>query len=539
MTDPIRRRFLARIAAGLGTSALTPVLARAGREAPRVPPPPPHRDPPGGERFVQPLRLAGARGLLAEVRASRPIELVARVDPLPVFPGRASNVWNYAARIDGREVADPLLVVRRGDILDATLHNRLGQDTTIHWHGLHVDEANDGSGLHPVHHEQRYRYRFRVDNRAGLYWYHAHPHFHTGEQVHQGLAGLLLVEDDQELALRRRLDLPWGVRDIPLLIADKQLGRKNVLAYKTGADDWIGNRVLVNWTPEPRLEVQRALHRFRLANLSNARMFNPAFVVRGKPIPFWLIGTDGGLLSAPQRVTDCYLAPAQRLDVLVDFSALAAGDRVRLRSLAYDPMENDAAAAGEDPMLEHPGAAPMGAELDLMELHVKGGAPTRADIPRVLAPIGAVRADGAATTRRFRFRISDSGRWMINDWNFLLDGHASAFRVRRGDVEAWEFTNEFRSMPHPIHVHGFSFRVLGRSKSPPQVARRFVDRRAGLLAQDLGWLDTVVVWPGERVRILVDFAQPFAGDQTYMLHCHNLEHEDQGMMVAFTVGDAA
>ena len=99
---------------------------------------------------------------------------------------------------------------------------------------------------------------------------------------------------------------------------------------------------------------------------------------------------------------------------------------------------------------------------------------------------------------------------MINDWNFLLDGHAPAFRVRRGDVEAWEFTNEFRSMPHPIHVHGFSFRVLGRSKSPPQVVRRFVDRRGGPLAQDLGWLDTVVVWPGERVRILVDFAHEFA-----------------------------
>jgi FtsP/CotA-like multicopper oxidase with cupredoxin domain len=108
--------------------------------------------------------------------------------------------------------------------------------------------------------------------------------------------------------------------------------------------------------------------------------------------------------------------------------------------------------------------------------------------------------------------------------------------VRRGSRQIWEFSNEFRSMPHPLHLHGSQFRVLQRTKSPRQIAARAV-ASGGRTPQDLGLLDTVVVWPGETVRIALDFSQPFSGPQTYMLHCHNLEHEDQGMMVAFVVRD--
>ena len=93
------------------------------------------------------------------------------------------------------------------------------------------------------------------------------------------------------------------------------------------------------------------------------------------------------------------------------------------------------------------------------------------------------------------------------------------------------------SMPHPIHLHGFGFRVVSRSISPPDVRARSVAAN-GLGPQDLGVGDTVVVWPGEVVRVAVDFAQSFSGTQRYMLHCHNLEHEDMGMMLTFAVVDA-
>ena len=106
--------------------------------------------------------------------------------------------------------------------------------------------------------------------------------------------------------------------------------------------------------------------------------------------------------------------------------------------------------------------------------------------------------------------------------------------VKRGSTEAWEIRNDVKSMPHPMHVHGFHFRLLERRGSPAQV-RRLAVTPSGLTAADLGWLDTVMVWPAETVRIAIDFSQPFSGRQTYMFHCHNLAHEDQGLMLNFAV----
>ncbi|HEU4613997.1 MAG TPA: multicopper oxidase family protein [Kofleriaceae bacterium] len=532
MTDASRRIALARLGLGLcalATRRLSAMAASVDR---------PDRDPASAAPFARALRIPADRGLLAERRLDRPIDLTARVDVLPVFTGHSTGVWNFAATSKGLVANDPLLVARRGDRIDVTLVNLLGQDTTIHWHGIGNDEANDGSGLHPVRHGERYRYAFEVRERAGLYWYHAHPHFRTGEQVQHGLASLLLVEDPEELALRERLGLPWCVRDLPLLVADKQLGRNNELVYKAGADDWIGNRVVVNWTPEPHVDAERGPYRLRIANASNARMFKLAFVRGSDNMPFHLLGTDGGLLERPIAATQAYLAPAQRLDLLVDLGHTEPGDRVRLRSLAFDPMENDATAAGEDPMLEHPGAPAMGARMDLMEFRMgRTRMPPVALPARLCSPLAPTTRKPDAT-RAFRLHISDRGRWLINDWNFLVHPHAHepSFTVKRGAHEIWEFANEFRSMPHPIHLHGFHFRVLERRNSPPQV-RALAVASHGRTAQDAGMLDTVVVWPGERVRIAIDFAQPFSGTQRYMLHCHNLEHEDQGMMVTFAVVD--
>jgi FtsP/CotA-like multicopper oxidase with cupredoxin domain len=531
--DHARRRLLSGLLASGAMAATPSAIARSA--VPRVPPPSQGNPPPPDAKFSRPLRVPGQRGLLAEVRLAGTLDLTASVGSHALFPGLATALWNYTGKVAGLPVDNPLLIARQGGEIDVVLHNRIGRDTTIHWHGMMVDEANDGSGLHPVRHGAQRRYRFPVRNRAGLYWYHAHPHFHTGRQVHQGLAGLLLVEDAEELALRGQLGLPWGERDIPLLIADKQLGRNNALAYGAGADDWIGNRVLVNWTPEPFLDAPQGLYRFRMANLSNARMLRPAFVHRGQPLPFHLLGTDGGLLERAWPLRDLFLAPAQRADVLVDLSQVPAGERVLLRSLAYEPMENDAAATGEDPMLEHPGAPAMGAPMDLMELRVRTGTHAIAPVPAPLSRLAAPPVD-SAPTRRFTLRISDAGRWLINDWNYLLDGHGPRFEVRRGSRETWEFRNAFRSMPHPLHLHGFAFRVLAREGSPAQL-RASAAASGGRTPQDLGLLDTVVVWPGETVRIAIDFAQPCRGPQVYMLHCHNLEHEDQGMMVAFAVVD--
>lgn len=496
------------------------------------------------ERFATPLRIPGNDGLLADLPLGGPLQLRAASAEFPIFTGHPTALWHYAGTYEGRSIVNPLLRLRQGQNVDLTLHNALDEDTTAHWHGLAVDETNDGSGLHPIAPGAQRRYQFRVGDRAGLYWYHAHPHGNTGKQIQRGLAGLLLVEDEHELKLRARLGLDWGVRDLPLLLSDKQVDANNTIVYKDGADDWIGNRVLVNWTPEPYHEAVPGLYRLRLLNGCNARLWRLGFLHRGQPLPFLLIGTDGGLLEKPWRIDDLFLGPAQRIDLIVDFSTVPVGERVLLTSLDYMAMENEDESGPLQPhlMADHPGAVPMGAAQDIMEFRIVPDRSARrafgaAAVPQRLSTLPEVQSDGLPT-RRFRLALDAEGRWLINQWNMHINGHDAVFRVRRGTREIWEIHNALASMPHPLHVHGFQFRVLSRSISPPDIRARAVTT-TGLSPHDLGLLDTILIWPGETVRIALDFSQPFTGSQRYMLHCHNLEHEDMGMMVTFAVDDEA
>ena len=473
------------------------------------------------------LRIPSASGFMA-LQPPGPVALTASVRREPLFPGRSTDVMAYRTSIGGQPAMNPLLRVRRGDVLDVTLDNRLGEDTTIHWHGLIVDETNDGSGMTPVRNGERYVYRFPVRNRAGTYWYHPHPHDRTGAQVHRGMAGLLLVEDDEDDALRRELGLVFGETEIPLVIQDMQVDERNRIRHEMGEDDWIGNRMMLNLTPEPHMDAEARLHRFRILNASNARLYLLAFVQDGRPVPFTLIGTDGGLLERSRAVAQAYLAPAQRLDVLIDFATLAAGSKVTMASLPYDAM--DTADDGPEGM-EHPGAPPMGAAIDLVQIRIKPSSAKPRAIPATLSMLSRMRA--ATAVRKFRLHTQGK-KWFINGYNFHQDMNAVKVRVRRGDVESWEITNDMKSMPHPMHLHGFQFRVTERRKSPAQL-RRLAITEKGLTPQDLGLVDTVLVWPGETVAIAIDFSQPFTGEQRYMFHCHNLEHEDQGMMLTYAV----
>jgi suppressor of ftsI/bilirubin oxidase len=125
-------------------------------------------------------------------------------------------------------------------------------------------------------------------------------------------------------------------------------------------------------------------------------------------------------------------------------------------------------------------------------------------------------------------------RWLINGLTYEPDEFPIV--VQRGAKEIWEIRNDERSMPHPMHLHGFRFRVLEKRNSPGQVADTAVDKK-GRTATDLGWKDTVLVWPGETVRIAIEFSHDFEGEQLSLFHCHILEHEDAGMMINYKVVD--
>jgi suppressor of ftsI/bilirubin oxidase len=188
-------------------------------------------------------------------------------------------------------------------------------------------------------------------------------------------------------------------------------------------------------------------------------------------------------------------------------------------------------AHGRPPVVAAPADAPQnrpadGAAFDLLTIEVVEGPAYRRQLPARLSQPPTIDARNA----RVRTFDLDHERmqWRINGVRF--DMLATQLSVVRGSIEVWEFRNPPGGMPHPMHFHGFPFRVLERKGSPEQVRRIAVDRR-GISPAETGWKDTALVWPGERVRIALDFSHDFPGEQVYMLHCHNLEHEDQGMML--------
>jgi len=177
------------------------------------------------------------------------------------------------------------------------------------------------------------------------------------------------------------------------------------------------------------------------------------------------------------------------------------------------------------------GALPDGAEMPLLRINIKSSPAYKRQIPSQLSRLPKL-AVAAGEPRQLRLGHDGKDNWTINGWRF--NRHETPVTVRRGTRETWLLQNNRASMPHPMHIHGFQFRVLERQNSPAQI-NALAARRNGLLPQDFGLLDTVLVWPGESVRIALDLGHPFPGDQTYMFHCHNLEHEDTGMMIGYRI----
>ena len=489
-----------------------------------------------GERVVA---LSAVRRLVTE-----------RADPLL---GRC----RYAADLGTRRVVQPILVARRGESFDAMLENALPQPTTVHFHGLTLPESQDGAGFDPIAPGTRKRVRFEVKNRSGLYWFHPHAHGFTAEQVHAGLTGLLVVTDEDDEALDAALAIAPGNR-LALAVADARVVGGAMRPYAPSVEDclhgWLGNRALVNGMLDARWSVAPGWVRLQILNACNARGLLVAFRDGETLVPFHLLGTDGGLLAAPRELERLFLYTGERVDIGIDVRGRRALAAV---SLEFDPRHHTQGAA---PRHRHPAReryAPLaaetvceatprndaearladGAELPLFALRV-GGAPARGTpgLPSRLSGLADAGAGPQASTRRMRLDFDERAGFLIDQTPYRLD--ETAFSVNRGTREVWEIKNSPISMPHPMHLHGFGFRVL-RRQGTFGGARRLATEPGGRFATDLGVKDTVVLWPNETVALAIDFTLPqeaaFRGTQRFMFHCHNLEHEDGMMMRNFTV----
>lgn len=415
---------------------------------------------------------------------------------LAIWPGYSTVVSAINGGVPG-----PTIRVRRGEEFAARVQNNLGEPLVLHWHGVLTPERMDGHPRDQVAAGQSYEVRFPVRQRAGTCWYHAHTDQLTAEQAYAGVAGFFIIEDPAEAAF----GLPSGSHDVPLVFTDKRVSASRQLVYAPSMMDvmsgYLGDVMLVNGTPEAWLSVDRGLYRLRLLNGSNARIYKVA-LSDGRP--FHLIGTDGGLLAAPVSVTSAMLAPGQRLEVLVDFSAYAAGASVVLKSLSFP---------GGGGMM---GGPQQGTEMDLLRFYVDNAATGNATSPATLQPFTPLNPAQARRTRVFTLAMSG----MVHTINGqLFNMQRTDFSVPFGDVEIWEYRNT-GSEPHPMHAHAALCQVLSRSSA------------VSLPPEDAGWKDTVLVNPAETVRVLTRF-DTHSG--VFVHHCHNLEHEDSGMMQNFEV----
>lgn len=428
------------------------------------------------------------------------IELVASIHTQQIFPGIDTTVWTLGGSYPG-----PTIRVRRGDRFAVRLRNELDEETIVHWHGQLVPAGMDGHPMEAIGPGESFDYEFDVLNRAGTYFYHPHPHEHTGRQAYMGMGGFFIVTDEVE----ESLGLPDVSFDIPLMIQDRLFTPDRQITYELSGtqrlNGLLGDTILVNGTPEPYLEVSADLYRFRLLNASNARILRIGFQT-GEI--YTVIGTDGGLLDQPYEADALYLAPAERLDILVDFSQVPIGSSLQLMTLGFGGATN---------FRTH------GTEMPLLRFDVTSPSVSSGTIPATLATIDSLNPNNAARTRI----------WELQTRPVPLNGHSHRIngrtfdmeridaQVRSDEVEIWEIRNT-HTMPHPIHIHGVQFQVLERIDGEP------------ILPRDYGWKDVILIWGEETVRVIMRFA-PYDG--VFLIHCHNLEHEDEGMMLNYEIGE--
>lgn len=295
------------------------------------------------DAFTNPLFVPGNSGLLGVMAVQSPLRLTVGDAKLPVVPGKSpASLLVYGSNQGGVQRANPTLLTKKGQVIEATLANGLKEPTIIHWHGLLVDGQTDGGPQLSVPQGGEYKYRFEIRNRAGMYWYHPHPHASAARQAYSGLAGLLFVDDGEEQAVRENLGLTLGDNDLPRVIQDKRIDADGQLVYRPTDEEWkggyLGNEVLVNLTVAPVVKATPRWYRLRMLNGSTARIFNLAFFHSERRLPFEIIGTDAGLLRRAQKTQRAFLSPGERLDVLVNLAEVPSGQFVMLKSLGFDPM---------------------------------------------------------------------------------------------------------------------------------------------------------------------------------------------------------
>lgn len=422
------------------------------------------------------------------------------------FPGLTTDTYG----INGNYLG-PTLIFQKNDSVFINVTNNLPEVTSCHWHGLHVPALYDGGPHTTIDPGTTWYAHFKVLNNAGTYWYHPHVHMNTLPQVNRGLAGMIIIKDSAEALLNLPRD--YGVDDIPVILQDKKYSISGQMLPNA-----LGDSMQVNGTIHPYLNCPAQVVRLRLLNGSNARVYDLGFSDQRN---FYVIGNDGGLIDQPFATNRLLLANGERVEILVDLSADTIGSSFMLRSFASE-MAIDIPGAITGTM---GGNGPLEAvDFDIMQMNVV--APTANPVLTIPATLVTLSPWDPAHANRIRSR-EISGMGMVSgQGNFMMDNASYDHMtindtMQLNDIEVWNISNN-SNMTHPLHIHDIQFYILNRNGAGPGMYEK-------------GLKDVVLVKPGETVTLITKF-EDFSDDTVpYMYHCHNLAHEDMGMMLQFIV----
>ncbi len=413
---------------------------------------------------------------------------------MPILDGPPTYMWTYGGIYPGPTFRRPT-----GQTTRVTFSNNLpaiAGAMTVHHHGSHALPIDDGQAtgapyLFGPGTSRTYTYSGREDGgneRGTMEFYHDHRMGEAGLNVWMGLQGLWILDDPADPAT-----LPSGTYELPLVIADRQFDDQNRIIYYYDQFGTYGDTVLVNGVYQPYHDVADRKYRLRILNGSNARIYiltlstDPSKVGNGQP--FTQIGTESGLLPGAVTRTAMDFGPAERLDVVIDFAG-KFGQEIYLMD-AYQVVP-------------------------LLKFRVsQHAASDPSSVPATLRPLPDLGSPTAFRSFSFDFT---SNRWTINGRSFD-PGRVDA-RPLLGSTEQWTFTNPTGST-HLVHIHDVDQQCVSRNGQPPYAYEAMKE--------------TWSVAPGETLVLKLRFTDHVG---TYMLHCHILEHEDDGMMTLFEVVDA-
>jgi spore coat protein A, manganese oxidase len=465
---------------------------------------------------------------IAESKIPRPYTLPFKVPP--VIDGRGGGTLTIAQKMANAEILPgiqtpifgyngiapgPTILARRGTPLKVVMHNELpakhpqwGYEawTSCHLHGSASKPQFDGYASDITRVGQTKTYEFPNNQESRTLWYHDHGVHHTAENAYMGLAAMYLMSDE----LEDRLPIPKGSYDLPMVIADKMFAANGSLMYDDeGHSGLYGDVMLVNGRPWPNLKVARRKYRFRILNASLSRGLR---LQLSNSAPMTVIATDGGLMPKPQTTVQLRVGMAERYEVVIDFAQYAPGTKIQLRNLGV-PNSRDFDNTDK-----------------VMQFEVTADAFDAAnnEVPAELNPqneimlLDETKVPGIKTVKLDLHRSNST--WKVNNttWDDIVKSNYQTVvaNPQPDEVQIWEITNKSGGWFHPTHIHLVDFKILSRNGKAP-------------FNYELGPKDVAYVGENETVRLITKFAHQTG---RYMIHCHNLPHEDHDMMTQFRVG---